>query len=288
MTACSSHHDAFLRPGKWVNDVTNRGERYLPLVNAYNAAMHLGHMASYQEALRYSYGRKVLDIGCGVGYGAFFLAAYGAGQVVGVDVSGNALAYARRVYHHPVLRYLQASALQLPFADQTFDFVFSSQVIEHVPSVAAFLAEVKRVLSPTGFCLITTPNKTLFTPLKTGNNPHHLNEMDLRTYAEYMRQAFPRIRLCGIPQNGLWLPPGQSIPVVKPNAEIRPQDFQIQHDNLEQCENLLCLGHKQAGGEFSAGLPAAYRPAANETAPLFWDSTAAAWAVMGLHPDNTP
>ena len=64
-----TNHGPFANPEE-VSEISNKGERYVPLVYSYNAAMHLGHMASYKLALRYAYGRKVLDLGCGTGYGA--------------------------------------------------------------------------------------------------------------------------------------------------------------------------------------------------------------------------
>jgi methylase of polypeptide subunit release factors len=85
--------------------------------------MHLGHMASYREALRYSYGRRVLDLGCGAGYGAFFLAGYGASHVTAVDISGVALA----------MRAASTGTLSMPCPNgrrafavcgRGFDFVF--------------------------------------------------------------------------------------------------------------------------------------------------------------------
>src|SRR5688572_22489319 len=95
--------------------VASDGERYLPRAKPYVAAMHLGHMASYREALRYSFGRRVLDLGCGVGYGAFWLASYGARHVSAADLSFAAVQYARRIYPHARVRHLQADALNLPF-----------------------------------------------------------------------------------------------------------------------------------------------------------------------------
>jgi len=184
--------------------ITNEGERYLPDPYTYNAAMHLGHMASYREALRYSYDRRVLDLGCGVGYGAFWLASYGARQVTAVDLGLVALRYAGAAYSHPRLRYAQADALHLPFADASFDFVFSSQVIEHVSSVEQFMREIRRLLAPGGFCLITTPNKDIFSPYGT-DNPHHPTEMTLHDYREVARGVFPRTWFRGIPQRCLTL-----------------------------------------------------------------------------------
>lgn len=266
--------------------VTNSGERYLPLAKPYNAAMHLGHMASYKEALRYSYGLRILDIGCGVGYGAFFLASYGTKQVVAIDFDPHALAYARKEYHHPNLQYSQVNAFHLPFPDVYFDFVFSAQVIEHVPSPEQFLNEIKRVLSPTGFCLIATPNKRLFSPIGTPDNPHHISEMDWKSFKRITEAVFPQTQFCGIPQHCLKYHKDQPVPTVKRNSEIQPQDYRIQYDNLEECENMLCIGYMAPDRELFINLPNQFQPVTDELAPFFWDASTSKWSVMGIYPDD--
>ena len=265
--------------------IANEGERYLPGLRFYNAAMHLGHMASYREALRYSYGRRVLDIGCGVGYGAFWLASYGAQYVTAVDLSYVALRYARYTYSHPRLRYIQADALNLPFADASFDFVFSSQVIEHVSSVEQFMHEMRRLLAIDGFCLITTPNKTIFSPHGI-TNPHHPSEMAWEDYQEAARRIFPGTWFRGIPQRCLTLLEPHQTLGAKPNAEIRVEDYCVQDHHLEECENMLCFGHNQTGGEFSPTLPAHLRAAADELAPIFWDASVSRWVALGVYPGD--
>ena len=265
--------------------ITNEGERYLPDPRTYDAAMHLGHMASYREALRYGYGRRVLDLGCGVGYGAFWLASYGARHVTAVDLGHVALRYAESVYSHPRLRYLQANALHLPFADASFDLVFTSQVIEHVSSTEQFMREMQRLLVPDGFCLITTPNKTIFSPYGTANL-HHPSEMTWGEYQEAARRVFPCTWFRGIPQRCLTLLEPHKVLLAKPNAEIRLEDYRVQDDHLEECENMLCFGHNQAGGEFSITLPTHLQAAADELAPIFWDASISSWVVLGVYPGD--
>lgn len=287
--AAVAQNGAFASPGEWTSRVTGCDERYLPLVKSYSAAMHLGHMASYKEALRYSYGRRVLDIGCGVGYGAFFLASYGAMQVIALDRSSEALSYAAEVYHHPRLQYIQADALHLPLKGFVFDFVFSSQVIEHVPSAEHFMREAKRALAPDGFCLITTANRDLFSPGGSGANPHHINEMNWESYKGVAQEAFPNVRFRGIPQHCLTWPEGGVTPVLKPNTEVRLQDFRAQDYNWEQCENMLCLGHARPEGDFAVTLPRGLEAIADELAPFFWDASISQWTVLGLYPhDGSP
>jgi ubiquinone/menaquinone biosynthesis C-methylase UbiE len=100
-------------------------------------------------------GDRALDVGCGDGRFTAELAAAGA-SVVGVDVAEAALERARTA--HPGLEFqLVGIDADLPFADNSFDLVWASEVIEHIGDTARFLSELRRVLLPGGRLLITTP-----------------------------------------------------------------------------------------------------------------------------------
>src|SRR5687767_11287147 len=89
---------------------------------------------------------SVLDIGCGTGRN---LPLYDAGtRVVGIDVSAEALARARR--RRPDVPLVQGDAEALPFRAGTFDTVVSALVFCSVPDAARGLSEVRRVLRPGG------------------------------------------------------------------------------------------------------------------------------------------
>lgn len=101
-------------------------------------------------------GERVLDIGSGPGFLATDMAeATGpSGQVTGVDLSPQMVARAAARATRPWLSYHEADATDLPFEDASFDVVVSTQVAEYVPDIAAFCAEVFRVLTPGGRGLI--------------------------------------------------------------------------------------------------------------------------------------
>jgi len=99
---------------------------------------------------------RALDLGCGAGEFTAVLAGAGAGAV-GVEVAEAAIARARA--NHPGLDFRLAPIDgPLPLEDNSFDLVWSSEVIEHVADTARWLSEIRRVLAPSGRLLLTTPS----------------------------------------------------------------------------------------------------------------------------------
>lgn len=96
-------------------------------------------------------GKKCLDAGCGSGRYSVALALHGVDSVTAVDVSESGLKEAkRRAIDFPQITFQQASVLDLPFDDATFDFVWSAGVIHHTADFDRALSELTRVLRPGG------------------------------------------------------------------------------------------------------------------------------------------
>jgi|ERR1039458_1422301 2-polyprenyl-6-hydroxyphenyl methylase/3-demethylubiquinone-9 3-methyltransferase len=100
-------------------------------------------------------GKFVLDAGCG--YGAFsrVLAKKGA-RIVSCDIAEKLVRLASSKYQ---TRGVVGDAIQLGFADNSFDLVITSEMIEHTLSPTAALHEMARVLKPGGTLILTTPNR---------------------------------------------------------------------------------------------------------------------------------
>ncbi len=101
-------------------------------------------------------GERVLDLGSGAGRFTAELAAAGA-EPVGAEVAEAAVSRAQAA--HPELDFrLVPIDGPLPFEDNSFDVVWSSEVIEHVADTARWLSKVRRVLAVRGRLLLTTPS----------------------------------------------------------------------------------------------------------------------------------
>ncbi|MEN8656000.1 class I SAM-dependent methyltransferase [Streptomyces sp. 21So2-11] len=99
----------------------------------------------------------VLDIGCGDGTAAATAAPLISGhRVIGVDWSQDALRRASTRINHVVRGELTDGGL--PFADGSADAVLFSEVIEHLVDPDSALDEIRRVLTPGGHLMLSTPN----------------------------------------------------------------------------------------------------------------------------------
>jgi ubiquinone/menaquinone biosynthesis C-methylase UbiE len=154
------------------------------------------HIARYAFARRYAKGKRVLDAGCGAGYGAAHL-AQSAGRVTGLDVADEAIGFAARSYPLPNTTWLRGSCLQLPFAKGAFDLVVAFEVIEHVGDYRAFLDECARVMDRRGILVVSSPNKSYYTESRgqTGPNPYHVHEFEAEEFHGELSRVFPQVQL---------------------------------------------------------------------------------------------
>lgn len=98
-------------------------------------------------------GSKILEIGSGTGWQANYLESMGF-EVSAVDLKdGN--------YTENSVRKIDFyDGVKLPYSNDSFDIVFSSNVLEHVKEVMNFQNEIKRVLKKNGFCLHALPSSS--------------------------------------------------------------------------------------------------------------------------------
>jgi ubiquinone/menaquinone biosynthesis C-methylase UbiE len=169
------------------------GERVIPgLVdpNLFNE-----HLARYRFAARLAEHARVLDCGCGSGYGAAELS--NAASIVAMDISRDAIAHARLMFSRPGVNFLQGNCESLPFADGSFDLIVAFEVIEHLERWQQMLTETRRVLSASGVLLVSTPNKAWYATSRAdaGPNPYHVREFEFSEFGTLLKAVFPYVHL---------------------------------------------------------------------------------------------
>ncbi len=158
------------------------------------------HRRALLRALRLApwvWRRRVIDLGCGGGFmaGAF---AHFARASHGLDIDVEAIAYARRRY--PRCVFHQASFDRF-VPDGRYDFVYSSELIEHVARLDEYMDLVRRLTAPGGHVFITTPDigsprvPADVTRWDVFGPPYHVQFFDERALATlFARYGFTTLR----------------------------------------------------------------------------------------------
>jgi SAM-dependent methyltransferase len=170
------------------------GERVIP--GQVDEDLWNEHFARYAFTARLARWKRVLDAGCGSGYGSAELAR-SAATVVAADVSGDAIEYAREHFPLPNLHLIQASCTQLPLPDTSFDLVVALEVIEHLKDWRGLLAESRRLLAPGGQFVVSTPNRDYYRDSRgqSGGNLYHEHEFSFEEFCEELRLVFPYVSM---------------------------------------------------------------------------------------------
>jgi ubiquinone/menaquinone biosynthesis C-methylase UbiE len=108
-----------------------------------------------------------LDLGCGMG-SALFAMARRAGLAIGLDILLSDLLLAKKRFADAGIgnvAFVCGSATELPFADESFDLLNATDVVEHMPDQREFLSEARRVMRPGACFFFNSPNRfSLLTP----------------------------------------------------------------------------------------------------------------------------
>ena len=133
-------------------------EQALPGYKKYKKSGWYKYMLSrYLYSIEYSKNKKVLDCGCGYGWGTFLLDNF-ASNITAIDINTNALDFARHTW--PVINsnFQEHSILDLPNLGETFDVILSFEVIEHLSKNDGekYLENMSKVLREKGRLIMSS------------------------------------------------------------------------------------------------------------------------------------
>jgi SAM-dependent methyltransferase len=241
------------------------GERTVPGIDEENYWFRR-HEVVYRQLAHHAANRVVLEAGSGEGYGAAMLAA-SASRVVGLDYDAFTAEHVAAKY--PTVSMVRGNLAALPLPDESVDVVVNFQVIEHLWDQGEFLSECRRVLTPGGVLLISTPNRITFSPGRdTPLNPFHTRELNAAEMRELLEAAGlhvdsltgvhhgPRLRELDAEHGGSFIDAqieralaGEPWPqkLVDDVASISVDDFVIVADDIDASLDLVAIASKSEG-----------------------------------------
>ena len=167
------------------------GERIVPEADncepLFALKMYQEHIARYLFAAQVCSGKRVLDVGCGVGYGSHLLARRGAAQVVAFDLSEQAVGHGRDFYAHRNVQRLVASAEEFAFS-QRFDVVVCFELIEHIQRQHRAVERMAGALADDGILIISTPR-----PTGPKRSAFHTRELAFADLSGLLETYFPHV-----------------------------------------------------------------------------------------------
>lgn len=160
---------------------------------SYFDLLYIRHMCAYKFAVPYIKNEIVLDLGCGSGYGTYYLSTKDLKQIIGIDISKEAIEYSKREYFNDNLQYEIMDSSKLAFKKNSFDVVICFQVIEHIDNLDHFLSDIHRT---TKMFIVSTPNKKTFND--AGRNPFHVREFYLNDLQVLLQSVFQKVNMFGV------------------------------------------------------------------------------------------
>ena len=225
-------------------------------------------------------GKEVLDIGCGLGYGASLM-AQSAKKVTGVDYDEDTIQQNKiRLAAINNLDFKRGTVPPLPFPDGSFDVITAFHFIEHIKGRKGFIKDCLRVLKPGGKAIISTPNikKSL------ARNPFHVHEYTFDEMKNEVSLYTNKVELLGLngtervqkyyEENGKFVRnilkfdilgihkilPGKVLQIpynwitsvmrnklkdkVATTTDITLKDFFLQKNNLDECWDIFVVAGK--------------------------------------------
>ena len=213
------------------------GERIVPGADncekLFARKMYQEHIARYLFASQFVGGRDVLDVGCGVGYGSHWLVRQGARGIQALDLSTDAIAFARQNYSHPAIEFACDNAETFELKRQ-FDVAVCFELIEHAHRQAQVIANIKKHLKEDGLLVISTPRP--LGPQK--RSAFHTHELPFDDFKTLLSNHFPHLQF--FYENNLFVSNvGQHHPLEQNVLMLALEEAEL--FNVPRCDYFLCL-----------------------------------------------
>jgi len=143
---------------------------------------------------------NLLDVGCGEGYLTNLMYRQKNCQIVGIDIGEDVVRKARLSF--PYISFIKGSAYELPFNDNSFDFITAFEILEHLENPETVLKEFKRVAKK--WVAISVPKEPLWRILnvlrgrylsKFGNTPGHNQHWSANEFVRFVAEYFKIIEI---------------------------------------------------------------------------------------------
>lgn len=169
-----------------MKDLEWTGERLVTTVN--NQYGTYEHLHRYALAREFCKEKSVLDIACGEGYGSNLLSQV-ASQVIGVDISQDAIMHASAKYLSGNLIFKLGSTSNIPCDDNSIDVIVSFETIEHTTEHIQMFCELRRVIKDDGILIISSPERSIYYS-RDPNNKFHVKELTLNELMALINKSF--------------------------------------------------------------------------------------------------
>jgi SAM-dependent methyltransferase len=137
---------------------------------------------------------SILDVGCGEGFTLNRLKQEGIGKKLeGIEYSDTAIKIGKKIY--PNIKIKKGSIYNLPYADNSFDLVLCTEVLEHLEDPAKGLKELARVSKR--YLVISVPNEPFFMLAQLlrgknwsrfGNDIEHINHWTMFSFPKFVKE----------------------------------------------------------------------------------------------------
>ena len=167
-----------------------------------NMVLYLKHLKAYEFALPLTDKKKVLEIGCGSGYGNQLLSTK-AKHIYSVDIDSESLEFAQTHNKSDNVEYIEADVTKgVPLETNACDICVCYQVIEHImpgKDMQLFLDEISRIVKPNGIVLFTTPNRKIrLLPFQKPFNQYHTTEYSGKSLENLLVNFFKGVKVHGL------------------------------------------------------------------------------------------